>query len=361
MLVYIVTVAVSAFFVPHYLSIFWEPLRENPWDIVGGVDRHRRARRAQRRRRAGGGEALDLARRRRLRDADPARRSSASRSSSAPRRSSRTSTGASRRPGRTSRSRFPWRCSRTRGSRPSRTSPRRRATRANRAELVQARRGSGLRDLLHASARRALGAPGGGIDGELTTLLALPPEEGGYANDPILGVVENIGLEGLLLDARGDLRRHPRRTILFIATNAGVIGASRITYSMASTASFRRRSGGCIRASRRRGSRSSSSRDRADPRDPPGRRQLRRDAVLARGDALVHRRARVDRAAADDGRRATRIPYRARRTFRSAASSWPLFALLGGVATGVSFLVLVVQNPLTRWVGLGWMVAGLAG
>jgi basic amino acid/polyamine antiporter, APA family len=37
MLVYVVTVAVSAFFVPHYLSIFWEPLRTNPWDIVGGV------------------------------------------------------------------------------------------------------------------------------------------------------------------------------------------------------------------------------------------------------------------------------------------------------------------------------------
>ena len=37
MLVYVVTVAASAFFVPHYLSIFWEPLRENPWDIVGGI------------------------------------------------------------------------------------------------------------------------------------------------------------------------------------------------------------------------------------------------------------------------------------------------------------------------------------
>ena len=37
MLVYVVTVAISAFFVPHYLSIFWEPLRENPWDIVGGA------------------------------------------------------------------------------------------------------------------------------------------------------------------------------------------------------------------------------------------------------------------------------------------------------------------------------------
>src|SRR6184192_1199981 len=37
MLVYVVTVATSAFFVPHYLSIFWEPLRTNPWDIVGGI------------------------------------------------------------------------------------------------------------------------------------------------------------------------------------------------------------------------------------------------------------------------------------------------------------------------------------
>ena len=27
------------------------------------------------------------------------------------------------------------------------------------------------------------------IDGQLTTLLALPPEQGGYANDPILGLV----------------------------------------------------------------------------------------------------------------------------------------------------------------------------
>src|SRR6201987_3324561 len=37
MLNYIITVAISAFFVPHYLSIFWEPLRTNPWDIVGGA------------------------------------------------------------------------------------------------------------------------------------------------------------------------------------------------------------------------------------------------------------------------------------------------------------------------------------
>src|SRR5436305_13807890 len=35
MLNYIITVAISAFFVPHYLSIFWEPLRTTPWDVIG--------------------------------------------------------------------------------------------------------------------------------------------------------------------------------------------------------------------------------------------------------------------------------------------------------------------------------------
>src|ERR687897_2879560 len=37
MLNYVITISISAFFVPHYLSIFWEPLRENPWDVVGGI------------------------------------------------------------------------------------------------------------------------------------------------------------------------------------------------------------------------------------------------------------------------------------------------------------------------------------
>ena len=37
MLNYVITIAISAFFVPHYLSIFWEPLNTNPWDIVVGI------------------------------------------------------------------------------------------------------------------------------------------------------------------------------------------------------------------------------------------------------------------------------------------------------------------------------------
>jgi APA family basic amino acid/polyamine antiporter len=37
MLNYIITVAISAFFVPHYLGVFWGPLRDSPGDIVAGV------------------------------------------------------------------------------------------------------------------------------------------------------------------------------------------------------------------------------------------------------------------------------------------------------------------------------------
>ena len=37
MLNYIITIAISAFFVPHYLAVFWEPLGEGPGDIIGGI------------------------------------------------------------------------------------------------------------------------------------------------------------------------------------------------------------------------------------------------------------------------------------------------------------------------------------
>jgi basic amino acid/polyamine antiporter, APA family len=37
MLTYIVTIAISAFFVPHYLAVFWEPLGEGPGDVFFGI------------------------------------------------------------------------------------------------------------------------------------------------------------------------------------------------------------------------------------------------------------------------------------------------------------------------------------
>src|SRR5439155_15914570 len=37
MLNYIITAAISAFSVLHYLAVFWAPLGEAPWDIVGSI------------------------------------------------------------------------------------------------------------------------------------------------------------------------------------------------------------------------------------------------------------------------------------------------------------------------------------
>src|SRR3954463_5207888 len=37
MLNYIITAAISAFFVPHYLAVFWPALADGPGDVIGGV------------------------------------------------------------------------------------------------------------------------------------------------------------------------------------------------------------------------------------------------------------------------------------------------------------------------------------
>ncbi len=199
------------------------------------------------------------------------------------------------------------------------------------------------------------------IDGELTTLLALPPEEGGYANDPVLGVVDNLGVTGLTLDALQVYVGILAATILIVATNAGVIGASRITYSMATYRQipevFRR----------------------LHPRFKTPWLSLVVFAGLAPtlvilpgnttfvgtlysfgatlSFTVAHAsivRLRMKPAEEEE-------PYRARPNLRMGAVDWPLFALLGGIATGISFLVILVQNAQTRWVGLAWMAAGLVG
>src|SRR3989442_9961652 len=69
--------------------------------------------------------------------------------------------------------------------------------------------------------------------GHYVTRLGLNPPHG-FKNDPVLGLVENLGLHGPLLQGAKVYVGILAATILFIATNAGGIGASRITYSMPS-------------------------------------------------------------------------------------------------------------------------------
>src|SRR3954467_8691617 len=67
--------------------------------------------------------------------------------------------------------------------------------------------------------------------GHYYTLLGVSEENGGFAGDPVLGVVKHLGLGSLQGPAEvyvGLLAA----TILIIATNAGIIGVSRLVYSM---------------------------------------------------------------------------------------------------------------------------------
>jgi basic amino acid/polyamine antiporter, APA family len=67
--------------------------------------------------------------------------------------------------------------------------------------------------------------------GECKTLLGEPEDKGGFAGDPILGVVKQIDLGPF--QGAGELYVGLlAATILFIATNAGIIGVSRLVYSM---------------------------------------------------------------------------------------------------------------------------------
>ena len=68
-------------------------------------------------------------------------------------------------------------------------------------------------------------------DGSYQTLLGVSSEEGGYAGDPVLGVVKQIDL-GIFQGAAEIYVGLLAATILFIATNAGIIGVSRLVYSM---------------------------------------------------------------------------------------------------------------------------------
>jgi APA family basic amino acid/polyamine antiporter len=196
------------------------------------------------------------------------------------------------------------------------------------------------------------------VGGGYETKLGLPPEKHGFANDPVLGLVEHLGLHGAVLSGAKIYVGILAATILFIATNAGVIGASRITYAMASYRQlpevFRR----------------------LHPRFKtpwlslvifagliaiavllPGQTTFLGD-MYAFGAMLSFTIAHAAVVALRVKRREHEMRFRARPNLRLAGVDWPLFAIFGGLGTAAAWLVVVVQKPAARWVGLGWLVLG---
>jgi APA family basic amino acid/polyamine antiporter len=360
MLNYVITIAISAFFVPHYLSIFWEPLRDNPWDIVGGaivivvlvglnIVGIREA--------AGLNIALavvDFATQLLLvllgffLVFSPGILADNVHWGVAPSWGDFllaipvgmiAYTGIETVSNLAEEARDP-------------------ARNVPRAYLMTAVAVFAIYLTLPAIALSAL--PVRLVDGKFETLLGQPPEEGGFANDPILGVVENLGVSGALLDGLKIYVGILAATILFIATNAGVIGASRITYAMAGYRQlpelFRR----------------------VHPRFKtpwislivfaglvsiatllPGQVDFL-GTMYSFGAMLSFTIAHVSIVALRYRRRDDELVFRGRPNLRVRGVDWPLFAFLGAGATGLAWLVVVVQSASTRWAGLGWLVAGFA-
>src|SRR4051794_33162028 len=197
------------------------------------------------------------------------------------------------------------------------------------------------------------------VAGGYETLLGEPPDNGGFANDPVLGLVEHLGLHGALLSSAKIYVGILAATILFIATNAGVIGASRITYAMASHRQipevFRRLHpkfktpwlsllvfGGIISIAVLL----------------PGQTTFLGD-MYAFGAMLSFTIAHAAVIALRVKRREREMRFRARPNLRIGTVEWPLFAIFGGLGTAAAWLVIVIQKPAARWVGLGWIIFGL--
>jgi basic amino acid/polyamine antiporter, APA family len=196
------------------------------------------------------------------------------------------------------------------------------------------------------------------------TLLALPPTETfhhqhGYQNDPVLGLVNNLGIGHAITHALQIYLGILAATILFIGANAGVIGASRITYAMSGYRQlpllFRK----------------------IHPRFKTPWVAL---LVFAGGIPILltlsgktsflgtiysfgatfsftvaHAaviRIRMKRRDQDD------VAYRSPLNVRFRGVVWPVFAIIGGLGTGLSWLVIVIQTPSIRYTGIAWLVVG---
>jgi basic amino acid/polyamine antiporter, APA family len=190
-----------------------------------------------------------------------------------------------------------------------------------------------------------------------TTQLALKTEEGGYADNPVLGVVENLGL-GALEPVAEVYVGLLAATILLVATNAGLIGLSRLSYSMGQY----RQLPELLR--------------RLHPRfrTPymaivifallacltmvPGQAEFL-GTVYAFGAMLSFTMAHFSVIALRIKEPELERPYRGRGNIRVRGADLPVYALLGGAGTAASFVAVTVLNLETLVTGLLWLGIGM--
>jgi basic amino acid/polyamine antiporter, APA family len=179
-----------------------------------------------------------------------------------------------------------------------------------------------------------------------------------FANDPILGIVENLGVGAVLTDALRIYVGILAAVILLIATNAGLIGVSRLTYSMGQHRQLPE------------GLRQVHPRYRtpyiailvfaalATITLLPGKTDFLA-TLYSFGAMLSFTIAHVSviqlrRRNSEDER-----PWKPPLNFRAFGTLVPLTAVLGGLGTFAAWIVVMALYPRTLAVGLGWMAFGI--
>jgi APA family basic amino acid/polyamine antiporter len=191
-----------------------------------------------------------------------------------------------------------------------------------------------------------------------TTQLAEPSDEGGYADNPILGVVNSMEL-GVFQNAAELYVGLLAATILLVATNAGLIGLSRLSYSMGQY----RQLPEAVRQLHPRF------------RTPyvaillfggiacltmlPGQAEFL-GTVYAFGAMLSFTMAHLAVIALRVKEPERERPYRAPWNVKVGGHEIPLVSVLGALGTGISFIVVSVLNLETLVAGSVWLAIGMA-
>ncbi|MDX6602322.1 MAG: basic amino acid/polyamine antiporter, family [Solirubrobacterales bacterium] len=180
-----------------------------------------------------------------------------------------------------------------------------------------------------------------------------------FANDPILGIVENLGLSSGPTEALRFYVGILAAVILLIATNAGLIGVSRLTYSMGQHRQL------------------PESLRQVHPRyrTPyiailvfagiamitlvPGQTDFLA-TMYSFGAMLSFTIAHVSVIQLRRKLSAAERPWKPPLNFRAFGADLPLTAVLGGLGTFAAWIVVMALNPRTLAVGIGWMVFGVA-
>ncbi len=181
-----------------------------------------------------------------------------------------------------------------------------------------------------------------------------------YASEPVLGIVDHLGFSGALLHGAQYYVGLLATTILFIATNAGLIGISRLSWSL----SEHRQLPGIF------------SRLHPTYRTPWFTIVFfSAFAVLLITFAninvlgnLYSFGAMLSFTTAHAAVVALRIkdpdrerPYRMPGNLRIRGRDIPITAVIGGIGTFLAWVAVVVLHPEAKYVGIPWMVVGMVG